>query len=383
MIAYNKIWLANLEMHQQVEEAYHTQLISREELERIKFHYPVGFYTPNFFVRIGLFVLTVVITLFSFGLFALLFLGNSGEKGFGVLLIIFSLFAYAALELLIREKQHYRSGADDALLWLTATFAVGGLNLLMDISSLGNAVLIFFVSSYLVLRFKDALMSVVAVLSSAGIVFYTYIELGNFAKVTMPFLLMGFFALVYRFVKSRVFPLYSNCLLAVEIAGLVGFYLAGNYFIVREGGNNLLGLGLAEGEGIPLGWLFWLLTVATPLAYIFRGIQKKDTVLLRIGLLLVAATVVTVCYYYQMLSLEAIMCLCGLMLIGVAYAFIRYLKQPRKGFTYQEMGAPAVFDKVQAEALVVTQTFGQQTPETAHTKFGGGSGGGGGATGNF
>ncbi|MCU7550674.1 hypothetical protein OCK74_16260 [Chitinophagaceae bacterium LB-8] len=383
MIAYNKTWLANLEVHHQLDEAYRYQCISKEELENSKNQYPVGFYIPNFFVRIGLFLLTLVIVLCSFGFFALLFINNSGEKGFGVLLIFSGFAAYTALELLIRKKYHYRSGADDALLWMSGLLMVAGLNLLLDIPALGNAVIIFLLSFYLMLRFVDALMSAIAVLSMAGILFYTYIELGSFAKVTMPFLLMAFFAFVYVFTKRKTSLYYANCLLSSRIVALVCFYLSGNYFIVRETGNELLGLGLAPGASLPLGWLFWLLTISTPLVYIFMGIQKKDSVLLRVGLLLVAATVVTICYYYQVLSLEAIMCMSGMMLIAIAYAFIRYLRLPRNGYTCQELNEPSLMDKLQVESIIVTQTFGQPAQETSHTKFGGGTGGGGGASGDF
>jgi hypothetical protein len=383
MIAYNTTWLTNLEVHRQLEEAYRYQCISREELESAKSQYPVGFYTPNFFVRIGLFILTSVIVFCSLGLFAMLFLGNSGEKGFGVLLIFFGLATYTALELLVREKHHYQSGADDALLWISGGFILTGLNLLMEISFLGNALLIFLIASYLMLRFVDALMSAIAVLALAGILFYTYIKLGSFAKSTMPFLLMVFFALVYVFAKRKIYQYYANCMLSVQVVALVCFCLAGNYFVVREAGNELLELGLAPGEALPFGWLFWLLTISTPLVYIFMGIRTKDSVLLRVGLLMVAATVVTICHYYKLLSLEAILCMSGLILICIAYAFIRYLKQPRKGFTYQEVYEPKLIDKLQVESIIITQTFGQPTPETSHTKFGGGSGGGAGASGNF
>jgi hypothetical protein len=105
--------------------------------------------------------------------------------------------------------------------------------------------------------------------------------------------------------------------------------------------------------------------------------------LLRVGLLLIAATVVTVCYYYQVLSLEAIMCLSGLLLIGVSYAFIRYLKQPKKGFTYEALHGSKLIDKLQVESIIIAQTFGQPAQEHGHTKFGGGTGGGAGATGNY
>jgi hypothetical protein len=383
MIAYNTTWLLNLKVHRQLDEAYHYQCMSREELENSKARYHVGFYTPNFFVRTGLFLLTLVILFCSFGLFALLFLDNSGEKGFSVLLILSGLASYAALEFLIRKKHHYRSGTDDALLWVCGLFIVTGMNLVLDISPQGNAILIFLLSFFLMIRFVDGLMGALSVLSLAVILFYAYLELGSIAKSTMPFLFMAFFTLVYGFTKRNTSQYYSNCLLSVQVVALVCFYLAGNYFIVREAGNELLGLGLTRGEALPLGWLFWLFTVLTPLAYIVTGIQKKDSILLRVGLFLVAATVVTICYYNQVLSLEAIMCMSGLMLIGISYAFIRYLKKPRKGFTYQEINEPSLADTIQVESIIVTQTFGQSTLETSHTKFGGGSGGGAGASGNF
>jgi hypothetical protein len=66
MQAYNKSWLKNLVIQKEASDAFEMECISKEEQGNINLAYPVGFYTPNFFIRIGLFALTVIIMLFSF-----------------------------------------------------------------------------------------------------------------------------------------------------------------------------------------------------------------------------------------------------------------------------------------------------------------------------
>jgi hypothetical protein len=45
----------------------------------------------------------------------------------------------------------------------------------------------------------------------------------------------------------------------------------------------------------------------------------------------------------------------------VAYVLIRYLRQPRRGFTYKEEKEYTAINKLEVEALVINQTFG--TPQ--------------------
>ena len=56
MIAYNKKSLDHLSVREQVRDALDAGCISPEENTRIRTAYPVDFYTPNFFICIGLFV---------------------------------------------------------------------------------------------------------------------------------------------------------------------------------------------------------------------------------------------------------------------------------------------------------------------------------------
>jgi len=123
MIAYNHSSLENLLTRKETEKAYRKGYISEAEKENIYQAYPVSFYSPNIFVRIGLFILTVVIGLFTLGFLGLLFM-NQVEDVIGGLIVFFGLLNYAALEFMAK-RNHYKSGVDDALTWISGISIVG------------------------------------------------------------------------------------------------------------------------------------------------------------------------------------------------------------------------------------------------------------------
>jgi hypothetical protein len=389
MIAYNHTSLDNLLIKEEAADAFHQQLISIEEYNAIEKAYPVDLYSHNIFIRIGLFLLTTVIVSMGYAFFLMLEIGGS-ERGVGVLTFVYSLILYVALEFLIREKKHYRSGIDDALQWLCIGAFIGAANLMFsDVSMLGQAVLIFIPAFYFLLRFGNALMGILAFMALLVIVFYGVTPLGNPAKTIMPFLLMAISFVVYRLVKNysndNRLRYYTLCCTLIKILALLTLYAAGNYFVVREVSNSLFDLRLKEGESIPYGWIFWIPTVLLPAIYIFRGLQKKDTILLRAGLILVAAVIFTIRYYYHLAQLEIAMSIGGTLMIGIAYFITKYLTPSKHGFTHAEPNDPGLAGLLQVEALIVAQTFHQTpTPEAGkHFDFGGGSGGGAGATDTF
>lgn len=278
MIAYNPIWLNNLLFRRKAFEAFNKSCIIREELDAINNKYGEHFYSPNLFIRIGLLLLTLVIMLFSFGLFALITL-NVFDKIIGGLCVFFGMLCYAALEFIVRSKNHLCSGVDDALIWGSAFAFFCGISLLMEPDNLSYCLIAFVISLIYTVRFGDAAMSAVCYVSLLGVVFFSCIQIGSAAKAIVPFLLMTLAAIVYLLVKRKMgYPvnlLYYKCLEVVLIVALLSFYLAGNYFVVRELSNEMFDMNLAKNETIPLGWLFWIFTIAMPVVYIFRGIQKK------------------------------------------------------------------------------------------------------------
>lgn len=385
MIAYNNKWLTNLIVQHSIEEAFDENCITKAEQDVINEKYNASFYTPNIFIRIGLFIVTVIIMLFSFGLMMLLFL-DSVEKIAGALAICFSIFCYLVLEFIVREKKHFRSGVDDALLWGSIFSLFAGICLPHDLSGILNSVIIFVLTLYGSLRFADRLMAVVMYISILAVLFYTCVESGSTAKAIVPFIIMGTSLLVYFAVKKILLQEtaihYSGCLEWISIASLCSFYISGNYFVVRELSNNMFRMNLQPGEPITFGWLFWIFTIIVPFIYLARGIQKKDVILLRIGLLLIAAIVFTIRYYYNIMPLEIVMALGGIILVSIGYGLMKFLYIPKYGFTYQETSKKQLVEKLNIESLVLAETF---TPgkEADNNRFGAGDYGGGGASGEY
>jgi hypothetical protein len=389
MVAYNLTSFDNLIINEEAQSAFEHNLISKEEADAVWKAHPVSFYMPNAFIRIGLFLLTAVIVFMFFGLLVLVTLGSSETK-FGILTLIVSLLVYAALEFIIYDKAHFGSGIDDALMWLSMGFMVSAVNLLFPpVPALAQSALLFILALYFLLRFVNVLMGGLAFVSFLGIVFYGVIELGDIAKTTLPFLLMALSFCVYWLMSKHKHNTrlrhYKNCCTFIEILALIILYVAGNYFVVREVSNSMFNLNLKEGASIPGGWFFWITTIVLPFAYIFKGIQKKDAILLRTGLLLVAAIVCTIRYYHHVAPIEITLTIGGVIMILIAYGITKYLTPPKYGFTHMEPNDPKLSGLLQLESLVVTETFHQATPVEPEKSFdfGGGSSGGGGATGNF
>ncbi len=388
MIAYNNGWLDNLLVHDELKEAAAENDISEEEKCAALKAYPAGFYTPNLFIRIGLFVLTIIIVGFSFGLVSLMALSNANETTFGAISVFFGVVCYNILELMVQQKNHYKSGVDDALLCMAGVGTIGGINLISNIVFTTNCLLIFLLASYLLCRFVNALMAIISVVAFLLLVFFTYINFGYTAKATAPFLLLLLAAVIYfgaKYLSTQiVFRLYKPVFVFVEITALVCGYAGLNYFIVNQTANSLFGFTIQASRPLAFAWLFWILTILLPLVYIFRGVQKNDAVILRVGVILIPAIVFTIRNYYAVLPIEMAMVIGGIVMIGIGYGLIRYLAQPKFGFTSAALANINKTGNIHVEALIIAETFsGAQQPTSSDTNFGGGSLGGGGATGDF
>lgn len=388
MIAYKRTDLENGWIQQDAKEACLKECITKEEHQQIKTKYPTGLYTPNIFIRIGLFLATVVVSVFSFGLLLLLMSGALNEDTFGGAAVFFALICYGILEYVVRDKKHFGAGVDEALMWMTGALTLTAFILFSkwDADQPVYYILVCLLAGFFALRFLDSLMAVVSYIGLLGALFCITLQLGSIAKMIMPFVVMLTSLLVYlaasRLSAKTANRPYLNCLNLVAIASLLTLYTGGNYFVVREVGNEMFGMHLAPEDSIPGGWLFWIFTVIIPLIYIYLGVRKKDAILLRTGLILVGAIVFTVRYYHSVLPIEGAMTLGGILMIVLAYAVIRYLKEPKQGFTYEEDEAQAE-GAIQLESLVIAQTMSATPQPDESFKFGGGTGGGGGASDSY
>jgi hypothetical protein len=385
MIAYNRQSLDNRDIQQQANEALAAGIITASEYDRIKEAYPFKFYTPNVFIRGGLLLLTVLAVACGLGLFLLMGVGG-GDRAFGFILIIWGLACYGALEFFIQVRGFYRAGVDDALLWLAGGLVFGGIFWLSDSlsPSIGSDI-VFMLAAWGVLRYADRLMALVAYGAFINLIFHFFIGRGSFGVMTLPFIIMGVSVIIYLLFtnlcgKERL-QHYRSCLLLLRMAALLSFYLSGNYYIVQNINASIHG----DTAPIALGWLWWGFTVIVPLAYIVRGIQKKDVILLWTGLALVAGAVFTFRYYYHLLPTEWAMLAAGSILVAGAYVLIRYLHTPKFGFTSAAPAEPHLLEHLPIESLIVAETFQSVAapPANQSNDFGGGSGGGGGASGTY
>jgi hypothetical protein len=99
------------------------------------------------------------------------------------------------------------------------------------------------------------------------------------------------------------------------------------------------------------------LALLLPFVYIWRGLAKKDAILLRLGLLLIAAAVFTLRAYHYLLSVEAALTIGGSIILLIIYGIIKYLKTPKHGITYAESNKAHSFDKLNEEGLIIAQTI--------------------------
>lgn len=373
-------------------------LIEKDSLQQIEAHNPLGLYSPGIFTRIGIFIFTWIGYSALSGFVALLFGGFIEQLNFEdyitPYLLLNTIVVFAVLEFVIRDKKAYKAGIDDALLY-------GGLGLLFgliikvvfgiddDFSTETMLILSFMafgIFTFAAIRYVDMLVAACAYACLLATVFLALSLTGEIGKMLMSFVLMLVSAGVYFYVKKlnqkHEDRFWSDPLWLIELLSLLVFYIAGNYFVVRSLSEEMFNMHLAEGEDIPLAFIFYIFTAAVPLVYVWKGLQHKDRTMLTSGLILVAVAVLTFKYYFSLGHPEISLTIAGAVMILVAYFATRYFRTPQFGITYAEDKA---IEKgmLNFESVIIGQTVSAGTHAEHGFEFGGGKSGGAGADGDF
>lgn len=392
MIAYDIILIKNLAILKKAKHWYSQQLISTQQMRTIQERYKTAFYNPNLIIKIGLFIFTWVAISAAMGFYSMFFssLFDISGKGF----MVFSSFFFSgvcvfSLELFIKQKKIYRSGVDECLLYSALAFLFAGVGITFSdiFDSQNNFLLINIIAvPFLIattIRYSDRFVSFLLGISVYAIFFLLLLKTGNVAKMIMPFALMLLSVPIYLGAKKqkvcKELFYWKHNLAVLECLALLIFYLACNYFVIRESSIAFFDMKLKEGEDIPLSVLFYVLTASVPVLYVYYGLKKKDKLLLRVGLILIAATILTFKYYFDLGHPEITLTILGMLMIAGAYSAIQYLKTPKHGLTFKEEEDEDNFLKSNAEALIIAQSFTQQSTSQSDTEFGGGSFGGAGS----
>jgi uncharacterized membrane protein YgcG len=390
MLAYNLTDLNNLMIHNQVDEAADRKLVTEEEVKNIKKAYPVNYYMPNIFIRIGLFIVTLIAT---GALYSLLSIIMALTDDISWLLLSYSIVSFILLEIMIQKKRYYCAGVDDALLYNAISNLVGGFAVLKFISESPDSYIYIslfmaVVTTIAALRYADrwvTLASMLAWLFFIGSLWHKWIEDW---RMTLPLVMIICCIILYilskRFRHHKSLLHYRDCLRIIEIASLIGTYVFGNYYIVELWRKEI---SWSNTEKVPTSidpktetrwntfYIVW--TILVPVVYLLWGYIKKDIILLRLGVLALAASIITYHHYSDILTPEWAMVLYGALLIVLSYSLIRWLKRGVDHFTYDPYGDNAGW--LEMEAMIIGGGFGGhgQAPEKG-MQFGGGDFGGGG-----
>jgi hypothetical protein len=400
MIAYNLQFISNLKLIQSIKQWFALGLLSLEQKNDALKTYSVPFYNPNLFVKIGLFIFTWFAISGALGVFSLFFidtLSHGDSKLFSIITcVVFSIGCTAVLEHYIKVKQLYRSGVDEALLYAALGFVLADICFItFDVERYDNnyqnmvlGILLLFLPFTIAasIRYIDTFTTLVSVGIIYAICFILLLKLGDVAKLIMPFALMLLSVIIYYVAhlnqqRSTFTPWRNNIITSKAIAMIV-FYVAGNYFVIRECSIGFFNMQLNQGEDIPLAIVFYAFTALVPIGYIYYGLIKKDKLHLWIGLLLVSVAVLTFKYYFSLGHTELSLTIAGSVLMLMAYMAIRYLKTDKHGITFKEEIDEDNFINTNIEAITVVQGFGTNDAPPKDT-FGGGSFGGGGAGADF
>ena len=88
-------------------------LLTAEQYQRMEQETVCELRRTNIFLRLVLFLFTLIIVGAAVGLFFAVFFSHPGEQTIGIFLLIFAALSYAAAEIAVSQAQLYRYGIDD------------------------------------------------------------------------------------------------------------------------------------------------------------------------------------------------------------------------------------------------------------------------------
>jgi hypothetical protein len=356
-------------------------LISKDRWPDIAKAYQNNLYTPRIIMRFFLFCIT------AFGLLSLLgvaALADMNERGYYFFLCLIGSISLLVAEFTIKKKHHYKSGVTEAAYYIGLAFVyfgILGFEIDHDIIYALVAMIMFMAVS---IRYLDLLSLIAAIFCFIAVLFI--ILESSFAM--LPFVVIAVFGMLFLISQSlqkRVDRIvWGDHFIVFDTLALLLIYLGGNYFVVRELSSIMMGLQLEVGEEIPFAFIFYVLTLLVPIAYLTWGLLKRQILFIRVSLLVLALAILTMEYYYSLGFPEITITVIGAILTAISFSLIKYLKTSRNGYTREKI-LTHKWDNPDLLAFGVSQTLGT-TQIDAPDHFsgeGGGEFGGGGASGGF
>ena len=390
MIAYDKNELGKWVVVNEAESWFKAGVIDEAQWKVIQTEYFSNLYHPPLWLRVILFLATIVGIYSGIGFFISVIISGFSDIDdiYQGVMVFIGAGSFVLLELVaIKGKHHYKSGVTEALLYMGLTNLIIGV-LGFDMNEYLFAFLVLISGLIAAIRYLNLIGVIAALGAIAFFVFQGLYDIGGIFQAIIPFAFMLIFGTGYfvsqNFQKANNLPFYRDSFIVLDSLLLILVYIGGNYFVVRELSIEMMGLQIAEGEDIPFGIIFHITTAFIPMAYLFFGIKRKELLLMRVGLLLVFVSVITFKFYYSTGHPEISLTIAGAMILGLTIWTLNYLKTIKNGFTREKLLSDK-WDNINAESILISSTMGGNVapPESSSTEFGGGEFGGGGAGGEF
>lgn len=397
MKAYNQAWIHNRDVLQQVDRWHRQGLLTDAQQATARTTYPVGFLQTNSYVEIGLFLFTTVVILAVY-LLVLPFASAVEEDrlAYGLVNAGFGLVVGVVGNVLINRRTLHRNGVDNAFVVMATAFVGFGLNQFIPegVSLSTHCLLTLPVLVLVFWYYGDTLIAFLLLMTAYTLVYNVTLHtdagraLLPYAMIVASVALYGLSTWLLRLEKTTY---YLDGLHLGQWLALAMLLISSNYYVVRELNgvladsvrqlDDLQNQPLRAPGTLALPGLFWVLTFALPILYLWLGTARRDRMLLILGLAGLTGAFATVHAYWHLVPTNVALTIGGLLMIGLAVLGIRHLRAPAHGFTDAPDEDSTSESGLDSSLLIARQT-GQNTPATPHPtgrpeggKFGGGGAG--------
>ena len=390
MKAYNSLWSENNFIQKTAQKWLKQGFLSKEQSSEIEKSHSHDYYDPNIFLKIGLFVFTILAASVSVSLMSIFFI-SIYETNLNAAFVIQSLIIggvfFLLLENLIKRRKLYHSGVDNALIYMAlGAFCTAIYFLFENLNPPTWLFLMLFLPLFTAttIRYAESVACTLTYFLILGI--FVTIALESFwGKTLLPFIMMivsaGMYFAVKKLSTRKDYLYYETCLTILKTLSLITFYLGGNYLIAREGNALINNLSLSISPQVAFAPTFYFFTTVIPMVYIFFGLRNRDRLMLILGLITLGFSIFTYKFYFSILPVEIALTVGGILLIALTGGLIHYFKTTKHGFTYQPDDE---FEGFNLEAMLMSQLVQSKIPQQGDTfRYGDGDSGGGGAGGNY
>lgn len=356
--------------------------------------------TTNIFLRLVLFLFTLISVGAAVGLFFVVFPSRPSDQTVGVFLLIFAAICYGAAEAAVSQARLYRYGIEEALAVCSVGFLCAGMQLAffngVSYSIKPEAAEFMVPAAGAVLSFWIWRRFAFSYAFVAAMIFVLFLPgYWTQSRSAKHLIITVFYATALvgvASVRSRHhFDYLDEAYSLVEAFLWLGIYLTIN---LQLSSLNLSphwwgGTRAASEFPKPFYWGTWVLIWCLPPIVLARGIRQKDRFVIAVGAIVAVLSLISNKPYLGWSRHTWDLMLLGLLLICVA-AFLRgWLARGPGGIRYGFTSArPSGKDKHWINVgSTVAGLLSPQTPaprpSSPDFRFGGGQSGGGGASGDF